>query len=148
MQNSTIKLKHGLCKGDRCKDKTDQQPFAHNKLELCALCNKHRLAEDKKKGGNATLSKPRSMGMPKQSKKQRERALKYAKVREPYLAEHQICEVRGCNRKSTNVHHKKGRIGELLFDTEFFMACCHICHPNKIHNNVAWAKENGYILPK
>lgn len=81
------------------------------------------------------------------SSKMQERLAIYRPTRDKYLKEHLICEVKGCDKSSTNVHHKKGRIGELLYDIDYFLACCSTCHPQKIHfTHVKWAIEMGYIL--
>lgn len=70
----------------------------------------------------------------------------YQKVRATYLKEHPLCEC-GCGERATEVHHKKGRIGKLLTDTEFFMAVASFCHA-EIHNNPKWAFEQGYMLTR
>lgn len=70
----------------------------------------------------------------------------YRKVRDEYMRDHKQCEVDGCNKRSTNIHHKAGRIGNLLTDVNYFMACCSECHPKKIHENPSWAREKGYLI--
>jgi len=80
------------------------------------------------------------------SDKRVEQLAKYRTRRDKYLKENPICEVKGCNKKTTNLHHKAGRIGEMLYDVQYFMACCSECHPKKIHENPKWARENGYLI--
>ena len=80
------------------------------------------------------------------SKKRAEQLKEYRKLRDKYLDEHSICEVHDCNNDTTNLHHKSGRTGETLCDTKYFMACCHTCHPKRIHENPKWARENGYLI--
>lgn len=92
------------------------------------------------------MEKKKSKSIKLISDKKLEELAIYRPLRDKYLAEHPICEVKGCGRKTTNLHHKKGRIGKLLFDTEYFMACCELCHPQKIHNNPVWSRENGYLI--
>lgn len=81
----------------------------------------------------------------------------YRPIRDSYLSEHTQCEVRGCVRNSTNLHHKAGRQGyadqwardsgiKLLWDVRYFMACCEKCHPKRIHEDPEWARVQGYIL--
>lgn len=79
----------------------------------------------------------------KVSKKQQSRNARYAKVKREYLTEHPICEVDGCKQLATDIHHKKGKIGDLLCDKNHFLAVSRMCH-QKIELNPAWAKENGY----
>ena len=82
------------------------------------------------------------------SAKQEARLAKYRPIRDKYLKEHTECEVYDCNKSSTNIHHKKGREGSLLWDTEFFLACCETCHPKRIHENPEWAYEHGYLISR
>lgn len=70
----------------------------------------------------------------------------YNKIVKPaYLAAHQMCEIDGCSSKATEVHHKKGRIGKLLNDTDYFLAVCRKDHVF-IENNPLWAKQKGYSI--
>lgn len=70
----------------------------------------------------------------------------YRVLRDDYLLTHPVCEVHDCENNTTNLHHKNGRIGEMLFNTEYFMACCSVCHPQRIHENPAWARKHGYLI--
>jgi hypothetical protein len=81
--------------------------------------------------------------MSKVSKKRKSSLALYKKVRVKYLTDFPKCEVRGCNRFSSEIHHKKGRVGDLLCDTDHFLGCCNTCH-QKIEMNPEWAKNEGY----
>lgn len=70
----------------------------------------------------------------------------YKLLRDEYLKNNPICEVKDCFKPTTNLHHKAGREGDLLCDTKYFMACCETCHPKRIHENPIWAEKNGYIV--
>lgn len=83
----------------------------------------------------------------------------YRPIRDKYLDEHRWCEVDGCGKPSTNLHHKATRTGyaddwareneiKLLWDVRYFMACCGVCHPFKIHQeaNDGWARKHGYLI--
>ncbi len=48
---------------------------------------------------------------------------------------------------ANQIHHKRGRIGSLLTDQEFFMAVCDIGHV-WIHNHTGQSYELGYMLPR
>lgn len=87
----------------------------------------------------------RRMGMRKVSKKQRSRLAKYYRIREAYLRANPLCMICKCEF-ATDIHHRKGRVGSLLCDTKWWMALCRVDH-DKVHNNVAWAKEKGYLVP-
>jgi hypothetical protein len=71
----------------------------------------------------------------------------YLKKKKEYLTAHIRCEVKGCNRVSEDVHHKKGRVGKLLYNEKYFMAVCRN-HHTEIEINVDWAIKNGYSLKR
>ena len=70
----------------------------------------------------------------------------YRPRRDKYLIDNPTCEVHDCNNETTNLHHKNGRIGPMVYNVKYFMACCHVCHPQRIHENPEWARENGYLI--
>lgn len=78
------------------------------------------------------------------STKESKRLVKYYKAKAEYMIDHEYCEV--CNlEKADQIHHKKGRIGDLLFNKKYFLASCDSCH-KKIEANPLWAKTLGYSL--
>lgn len=80
------------------------------------------------------------------STKQKKRLAKYAIVRAEYLAGHPYCEARigyTCRGKAVDIHHKRGRLGDLLTDTSHFLALCRECH-EYIEFRPEWAKEVGF----
>jgi hypothetical protein len=79
----------------------------------------------------------------KRSKKRAKQERDYEKVRDAYLTVFPICEVHNCGMKSKDVHHKRGRIGSLLTDINYFMAVCRKCH-SYIELHPEWAKIQGY----
>lgn len=65
----------------------------------------------------------------------------YTVLARQYKKEHPVCE--RCKSKSTtDVHHKKGRIGKLLTMVEHFIGLCHWCHV-WAENNPEQAKNEG-----
>lgn len=73
----------------------------------------------------------------KRSTKESERMSKYLPIKDQFLKDNPECMVKrpGCYFDSTNVHHGAGRVGEKLFDTKYFIACCDgLCH--------RWCEEN------
>jgi hypothetical protein len=81
----------------------------------------------------------------KVSKKQETRMARYFRIRNPYIKANPICMI--CKAAlATDLHHRRGRIGKLLFDSRWFMALCRNCH-SYLHEHVAWAKEKGYLVP-
>lgn len=70
----------------------------------------------------------------------------YSKLRKIHLLEVRVCEA--CrSRPATEIHHKRGRIGELLNDRTHWLSVCRICH-NLIHRAPKWAAQQGYIEPQ
>ena len=68
----------------------------------------------------------------------------YEIVRERYLNNNPICEVCGTTH-SDQIHHKKGKIGSLLYNERYFLAVCFPCHRH-IEDNPEFAKREGYSL--
>jgi hypothetical protein len=91
----------------------------------------------------------------KRSKELRE----YSKLRKAYLETHPYCEVYMAelgvkyNGKpldmplATDIHHRKGRWGGRLNDTQYWLAVCRASH-DRIHRHPQWAYERGYMLPR
>lgn len=77
------------------------------------------------------------------SEKEKERQKEYKKVRKEYMTEHPKCEFKGCNKVSTELHHRRGRIGSNLTDKTTFLALCHE-HHRLIEDNPVMAKQEGY----
>lgn len=77
------------------------------------------------------------------SQKRQKQNREYAKVRKQFLIEHPRCQVKGCNQVSTECHHQKGRIGDLLINSTYFLAVCHDHHV-LIECDPEFAKEQGY----
>lgn len=71
----------------------------------------------------------------------------YEVNRKQYLADHPICEVRGCNNKAVEIHHKMGKIGKLIYNILYFLGVCRKCH-KKIEANPQWAKQEGYSVSR
>ena len=70
----------------------------------------------------------------------------YAKLRGTYLYEHPHCQakLKDCTIFATEIHHKAGRIGELLTNTEHFCPICRNCHDYVTNRmSAAEARERG-----
>ena len=64
---------------------------------------------------------------------------------EQFLKENPWCQVRGCDRPSGTVHHRRKRNGKRLDDQEFWMATCCLCN-GRMEDDPEWAFRNGYKL--
>lgn len=69
---------------------------------------------------------------------------KYMPIARLFIKQHPKCQAKleGCTKDSKTIHHKRGRLGELLIDTNNFLACCFNCH-RIIEDNPDTAKEMG-----
>ena len=65
----------------------------------------------------------------------------YRQVRDEYMMSHPKCEV--CNNDASDLHHKRGRVGDYYTDIKHFLSVCRSCH-TKIEENPEWAKRFGY----
>lgn len=104
---------------------------------------RHRNAVKQK--GEPRIFKPRKPVKP-MSNTQRQRIAKYSLVRAEYLSEREICEAKipgVCTGKATDVHHRAGRVGDLLTDKNNLLAVCRECH-HEIEMRPEWAKEQGF----
>jgi pullulanase/glycogen debranching enzyme len=73
----------------------------------------------------------------------------YSVLRIKFLKEHSMCEAHltGCTQSSTDVHHKRGRIGTLLTDIKYWLAVCRHCH-DWIEKHPEESKEKGLSLDR
>lgn len=85
----------------------------------------------------------------RRSEKRAKQEREYIKENKIYLEEHPYCEAKvQCHGMlSSQVHHKKGRIGDLLLNKEFWLPVCGQCH-DWIENNPLEAKEKGLSLSR
>ena len=68
-----------------------------------------------------------------ESYKRRWERRQYRDLRAAFLTGRPLCEM--CEEaRSTEVHHKRGRVGSLDLDADHWAALCHNCH--------AWVTEN------
>lgn len=74
-----------------------------------------------------------------------EEKLYRTKTRIEFLLSHPKCQVCG-KRKSTQVHHKRGKRGPLLNDVRHFLAVEMECH-DWITNHTTEAREQGFLCP-
>lgn len=82
----------------------------------------------------------------KVSKKRSSQMSRYSKLKKAYMEEFPVCEV--CKHlSSVDIHHRKGRDGDRLNHTIFWLAVCRLCH-DTIHANPIWATKYGYTISR
>jgi len=113
----------------------------YNSLQKCPCneCVKERGVNKK-----PPVFKPKT-AIKKVSDKRKKQKAEYQLKRILFLREphNQKCPVTG--KPTTDVHHMKGRIGNLLLDERYWIALSREGH-KYIEENPEWAKENGYSL--
>ena len=87
--------------------------------------------------------------MRNRSVKRAKQERQYAIDRKKYLEVNNLCgaEIECLVGQSTEVHHMKGRIGDLLLNQEFWLPVCRLCH-DWIENHPKEAKEKGLSLSR
>ena len=110
--------------------------------------------ENKKKKRPVLKSISKKMAsIKKKSKKQIKRDAKYSAAKKEFLKEldDPMCQMRlspECienQQVASEIHHQKGKIGELYWDKEFFIPTCRKCHDYELTHD-AEAKEKGVTL--
>lgn len=117
------------------------------------LCAKHNRDARKK---SAPKTKARKTRIPKQSEEGKERMAVYMAIRELFLSDYPDClahsivhpEPVGRRKElATEIHHKKGRNGDLLFDVRYWLPVCRSCHET-ITLQSEWAYNEGLSLSR
>jgi ribosomal protein S27E len=113
---------------------------SHGTKKFCKLCWGKYLQGNAPSGIDSKVKT-----ISKVSSKKEKADYLYAIARKAYLQNKPMCEAKlpGCGLNATDIHHKKGRIGQYYLDTTYFLAVCRSCH-NIIEENVEMAKEAGF----
>ena len=126
---------------------------------VCVCCERKRLiyskkmcqscywSDNKKKNEGKQKTIKEFKPIPKISQKRKIENAKYIVLRIEFLGkkENQICPITG--KKTTEIHHKKGRVGSLFLDVRYWLAVSREGH-KKIEENPVWAKKEGYSLSR
>lgn len=130
----------------RCCDAKNTIMYAHNEKDegLCGRCLKDPNRKEKTKAEKdkaAVIKELKEIAKPKpiarRSVKRSKEEREYAKLRKKFLGENPLCVLaveHDCTIHATEVHHSKGRIGELLLAVEHFIPVC--------HNGHVWAESH------
>lgn len=138
MVNMTLAPKKKLCSG--CGEMT----FIWKNVSGNKLCKQCATT------GVAIKPTIKAKPIPPRSQKRSKEERLYAAKRIIFIQEHPMCEahISGiCTEYATEVHHKKGRIGEDLLDETYWLALCHMCH-DYIENNREFAMEKGFSIKR
>lgn len=138
MVNMTISPKKKLCSG--CGEMT----FIWKNVSGNKLCKQCATT------GVAIKPTIKAKPIPPRSQKRSKEERLYVAKRIIFIQEHPMCEahISGiCTEYATEVHHKKGRIGEDLLDETHWLALCHMCH-DYIENHREFAMEKGFSIKR
>ena len=132
-----IKAKEGVCVVCNCKR------LIYSK-KMCQSCY---WSDNKKKNEGKQKTIKEFKPIPKISQKRKIENAKYIVLRIEFLGkkENSICPVTG--EKTTEIHHKKGRVGNLFLDVRYWLAVSREGH-KRIEENPEWAKKEGYSLSR
>jgi hypothetical protein len=124
--------------------------MAQFNLKICKSCgNEFRqytsLDKCKCRSSKPQPKQKKAYVIPQVSKKRKVEMLQYSVLRTEFLAnkKNQVCPI--TKQPTTDIHHKKGRVGSLLLDTRYWVALSREAH-KFVEENPEWAKENGYSL--
>lgn len=124
-----------------------------NKAEIKKKCKYHYWLDVKAKSKKI---KKKATKIKSISENGYKRNLKYRTSRKEYLENHVCCEAKlpGCicptieyDNSVLQIHHKRGRIGEDLFDKTHFLAVCPKCHA-EIEMTPLMSKLNGWSVSR
>ena len=131
------------------------------KLKLCAGCNQpkyiwknvggKKFCKDccgKLETGVAQKPKPTAKRIPTFSSKMQKKKAVYSVRRNKFLDDFPMCHAKvnvKCAQYSSEVHHKAGRVEELLLDTTTWLPVCNSCH-RWIELHPVEAKELGLSI--
>ena len=122
---------------------------------LCKSCWNRQYGKPIKKNPDArplkrTQLKKATKPIKKASKKRQEQLNKYYPLREKFLKERNLCELKvddKCTVIATEVHHEIGKENELLLEVKFWKAGCRHCH-HIITEKSKEAIENGQSISR
>jgi hypothetical protein len=124
--------------GYTCTNYGCSNPVENWDTGLCASCS-HAQRKAERQASKVKIVTPIKKITTKRAAQNQE----YLKLRKEYLEAYPACEVEDCHNKSKELHHKKGRDGDLLTNTDYFMGVCPSCH-YRITTDSAWATSKGY----
>ena len=133
-----MKAKKKICDGCSCEKIIWKN---HEGKKYCKHCwSAHSTSQQK-----PTVRKKLALVSQKRLVQQKE----YSEKRKIFLEKNLMCKARlnGCALRSTDVHHMKGRAGELYLDETYWLALCRQCH-SWAELNPLQAREMGLSLTK
>lgn len=100
-----------------------------------------------KKPKSALRPAPRKARVKPRSKAMESRMAVYRRKAEAYKIANPVCIRAGCSRKTSDVHHSRGRAGRLLLEEQHWRPVCRSCH-DWIAANPVGARADGLLCEK
>lgn len=135
-----MKTKLKPCNGD-CNGELKSIWKREGKLLYCKSCWSKIMSGEK-----VVPIQKKQKPIAKHSDKRKKQEVAYQILRKVYLNTHCSCEAKiskNCKKFSDQIHHKSGRIANLLCDDTKFLAVCSPCHI-WIENNRIESIELGF----
>lgn len=98
--------------------------------------------DESEKVAKSTVPRAKSKRIKPVSDKQAERLKEYRIIRDKFIQDNPTCMYPECSKQATDLHHAKGRVGNLLTDIKWFKSLCRE-HHIFIEENPTLAKEMG-----
>ncbi len=129
--------------------KTCNHTGCNNRVFSKGLCTGHWVRAHAKPLQRMAIKNNGSGRINPVSEKQRLRHTQYLQQNKAYLKVNKLCkaELNGCKVHSTEVHHMRGRIGQLLLDENYWLPVCSNCH-RLIEDNPEMARERGLSMSR
>lgn len=104
------------------------------KTKICKECGKETYIWSKGKCKSCAAKDYKKINSVSEKRKKSNKI--YSEERLKYLESHIFCKAKleNCTVRATDIHHMKGRLGELFLDTRYWLAVCRKCH--------TWITEN------
>jgi len=89
--------------------------------------------------------KPKKSRLKNYSQKRQRSNRRYLSEARIFRQDNPICAIQSpeCTSRTEEVHHVKGRIGDLLLDQRFWLPCCVACN-RYMERFDEWARERGF----
>jgi len=129
-------IKFSICQLEGCGNEfiASQNKYGDFCSKICLDSQKNTLKNKKARKSIKNVSTKREL------ENEQYKALRLEFLSRP---ENKICPIMKTETK--DIHHKKGRIGKLLLDTNYWIALSREGH-RLVEENPEWAKEQGYSL--
>lgn len=109
-----------------CQWYEDGEPcinMVEGNTDYCGSHN-HAIRKAEREARKVKIVKPVKKITEKRAKQNRE----YLEMREQFLEQYPVCQVKDCQNKATEIHHIQGRANDLLTNPENFLAICNEHH--------------------